>query len=185
MENKVDMSNNDYSVSKPLIISTIMGDVDIKEEPVILKRCQICACEPQSALEDCFKITRKEKFSPHLIVENMGFGDAAVVKTLQKGQNITFELIENVNFRISGSASVETEISHYNTKISFQETKSVLRIGISAYEDCKVYLPFRIGERYNLKAGDCIVPRLNCSEGFAILSCVSDDWYDSGWDDWE
>lgn len=42
-----------------------------------------------------------------------------------------------------------------------------------------MYLPFRIGERYNLKAGDCIVPRLNCSEDFAILSCVSDDWYDS------
>lgn len=39
MENNVDMPNNDYSVSKPLIISTIMGDVDIKEEPVILKRC--------------------------------------------------------------------------------------------------------------------------------------------------
>lgn len=91
MENNVDMPNNDYSVSKPLIISTIMGDVDIKEEPVILKRCQICACEPQSALEDCFKITRKEKFSSRLTVENMGFGDAAVVKTFQKGQNLTFK----------------------------------------------------------------------------------------------
>lgn len=185
MENNDDMSNNDCSVSKPLIILTIMGDVDIKEEPVILKRCQICACEPQSALEDCFRITKKEKLSPHITVENIGFGDAAVMKTLQRGQNLVFELMENVNFRISGSASVETEISYYNPKISFQDTKSILRIGVSAYEDCKVYIPLLNGQSCNLKAGDCIIPRLSNSEDKAIITCTSDDWYDPGWDDWE
>lgn len=185
VENNIDMSNSDYSARKPIIISTIMGDVDIKEEPVILKRCQICACEPQSALEDCFKITKREKFLPFLTVENLGFGDAAVVKTLRRGQNLTFELRENVDFRISGNASIETEICHYNPKLSFQEIKSTLKIGISAYEDCKVYLSFCVGESYNLEVGECIIPRIDFSEERAILSYTTNDWYDPDWgDDW-
>ena len=109
-DNITEISNNDYSTAKPLLISTIRGDIDVNKEPVILKRCQICAYDPQVALENCFRITKKEKFSPYLTVENVGFGDAAIVKTLQRRHNLTFGSEENACFRISGSASIEIEI---------------------------------------------------------------------------
>ena len=57
--------------------------IDVNNEQVILKRCQICACDPQVALENCFRITKKEKLSQYLTVENVGFGDAAIVKNFK------------------------------------------------------------------------------------------------------
>ena len=113
------MSNsvyNNQSVARLLLVETQMGEIKVTVEPIILKRCQICACDPQGALENCISITQKEKFSPCLTLKNLGLTDVSVVKILSKEENLSFKLDKNVGFRIYGNASIETEVYEYIRK---------------------------------------------------------------------
>lgn len=176
-----DSVNNNQSVTRPLLVETLMGEINVTEEPIILKRCQICACDPQVALENCISITQKEEFSPYLTVKNLGLGDVVVVKILSRGEDVSFELDENVSFRISGNASIETEVYEYNSKSSDSAIKSIIKIGIVAHDECKVYLSFHNGDSCNLKSGESIIPKVGNSEDRAILRCKIDDWDDGDW----
>lgn len=172
---------NNQSVARALLVETQMGEIKVTVEPIILKRCQICACDPQVALENCISITQKEKFSPYLTLKNLGLADVSVVKILSKGENLSFKLDENVGFRIYGNASIETEVYEYNQKRSDSAIKSIIKIDIVAHDECKVYLSFHNGDSCDLKPGESIIAKCGDSEDRTLLCCKIDDWNDDDW----
>lgn len=174
---------NNQSVARALLVETQMGEIKVTVEPIILKRCQICACDPQVALENCISITQKEKYSPYLTLKNLGLADVSVVKILSKGENLSFKLDENVGFRIYGNASIETEVYEYNQKRSDSAIKSIIKIDIVAHDECKVYLSFHNGDSCDLKPGASIIAKCGDSEDRTLLCCKIDDWNDVDWND--
>jgi hypothetical protein len=145
----------------PKYLKTDSREIAFSEKTITILRCEIEACVPSNAHEECFII--KQNLSgdapDELTVENTGYGNISVV----------YSIIKNKTIAISNESKIGIKGS---LDICFGEGS----VSLFPKVDSLVTLFYSKGEHFNIHPGDKI-----CSGSKVLIDYINDGWDDSDW----
>lgn len=144
----------------PKYIKTDSREIEIVEKTITILRCEIEACAPSSASEECFSIKRVlPDDNNELTVENTGHGDINVVYSICKNRTIPIPNKSKIGMTGSLDISFDGEIISLYPKV-----------------DSTVTITYSKGDFFNIIPGDRICRGLK-----SLIEYTDDGWDDWGW----
>ena len=136
--------------------------IEISSEPVKLQRCQLVACDPSNAYEECFVIT-KDSDSNELIVHNVGFDSVSVNYCVDR--NRVLALPKQLVLGVSGIYKVVVE-----DDIKVEKQSHFVDV------DNRIDIIYGVGEIFKIYAGDVVCVKNKVVLRYSPNVVIDDEW---------